>query len=138
MSIAVPVACVGTVAAVAYIVHADRAVDVELAMARTTGALALLREAKAVQLSGKSASYSYVVSDLDGDEEEIESRSDIQRALDTYEAALKEELELRQFHISGVMVRVSGLPGDHPCDREEDQAAVKQFFDMEITEVGSF
>lgn len=110
-----PIAAVGGLALLSYVLYQDRIDDIELARGRTEDALKRLREVKSKQLSG----------DVDVKESTA--------AVKLYESTLKDEMRLR-YIIAGV--RVPGVDYD-PSEREEDKAAAKQFLGMKITKEGS-
>jgi len=110
-----PIAAIGGLGLVSYVLYQDRIDDIELARGRTEDSLRRLREVKSKQLGG----------DVDVKESAA--------AVKLYESTLKDELRLR-YIISGV--RVPGVDYD-PSEREEDKAAAKQFLGMNITKEGS-
>lgn len=118
---------------------------VQSAANRRTAALDNLRQVKSLQLSaddfapadadaadgGASAA-----SNDDNDEKSDRSRrvvaASVRAALDEYEAALREELSLRQI-VPGAVRIVA--PGD-PRSAEADLAAARQFLGLEINDAG--
>ena len=118
---------------------------VQAAANRRTAALDNLRQVKSLQLSADdfaladadaSDGGASAASNDDNDEKSDRSRrvaaASVRAALDEYEAALREELRLRQI-VPGAVRIVA--PGD-PRSAEADLAAARQFLGMEINDAG--
>lgn len=109
---------------------------VQSAANRRTAALDNLRQVKSLQLSADDFAPADAT-DAGANEDEKTDRSrrvaevSVRAALDEYEAALREELSLRQI-VPGVRIVA---PGD-PRSAEADLAAARQFLGLEINDAG--
>ena len=112
---------------------------VQSAANRRNAALDNLRQVKSLQLSADDFAAAADAADADADTncDETTDRSrrvaeaSVRAALDEYEAALREELSLRQI-VPGVRIVA---PGD-PRSAEADLAAARQFLGLEINDAG--
>lgn len=117
LSIALPVFAIGSIVGVVYLSYQTRLMDIEYAQSTTEDALRQLREARAAQMSGSQA------------REVLEM--DYQKALESYEYVLRQELELRSF--AGMKVNAPNAPSE----REEDLQAITTLLNMKISEDGN-
>lgn len=135
-TIAFPVTVVSIGIAAVYWVYSDRVSDIEIATYRTEEALRLVREEKMSQFvgNGGGGSSSVVNGGSDSDtlilEEEALSATQLK---DMYEAALREELQLRLLKPG---IKVPFIEED-PSSLEEKRVAARQFLGLDITEDGT-
>jgi len=119
---------------------------VQEAARRRTAALDQLRRVKSWQLSSgggdlaaaPAAAHADSSADsnaADADTGDAEASALVRAALDEYEAALREELRLRQV-VPGVARIVAPTEGGDPRTAEADLAAARQFLGLDITEAG--
>ena len=113
---------------------------VQSAADRRKTALDNLRQVKSLQLSADDFASADADDATEGGESDNEEKADrsrrvaeasVRAALDEYEAALREELGLRQI-VPGVRIVA---PGD-PRSAEADLAAARQFLGLEINDAG--
>jgi hypothetical protein len=114
---------------------------VQEAARRRTAALDQLRRVKSWQLSSGGGDLAAAPaaapadSSADSNAADAEASALVRAALDEYEAALREELRLRQV-VPGVARIVAPTEGGDPRTAEADLAAARQFLGLDITEAG--